>query len=208
MKGPRIVTLRHVDGELELRLRQYSALSFWHCVRADVRGYRGVRVAASTVGFWAVLSYRAASSLRRSGLDFLAIIVQVMAQLVFGCEISRKAIVGPSLVIVHPIGVFIGPHCLLGRGCTVETGAFIGSNQSPADPDDYPTLDDKVAVATGARIMGPVVIGRESRLGPNVVVLRSVPPGSIVMPPAPRIVSRDQLFGRAAGAASDSQGDS
>ena len=179
------------DGALRQRIERHAMASFRECVRADARAHGGLRRAVQVPGFWCVFSYRAAYWLRRRRLDFVAILVQLAAQLLFGCEISRKAIIGPSFVVTHPSAVFIGPHSAIGKGCTVGSGVYIGSNSHPDDPDDYALVDDKVAIGPGGRVMGPVVIGAGSQIGPNTVVLRSVPANSLVMSPAPRVIARD-----------------
>jgi serine acetyltransferase len=172
-----------------------TAVSLVSLIRADVRGFGGLGRALSTVGFFVVLSYRVSHRLFRGGLDTPALIIQLLAQLVFGCEISRKATIGPSLVIVHPAGVLIGPHCRICKGCTLGIGAFIGCNTNSADPADYPTLEDKVSIAPGARIMGSLVVGKSARIGPNVVVLSNVPANCSVLPAAPRVMSHWERAG-------------
>jgi serine O-acetyltransferase len=145
-----------------------------------------------------VLSHRVASRLSRIGLDLPACAIQLAAQMLFGCEISRKALIGPSFAMLHPGGVYIGRFCRIGKGCTVNTGVFIGSNLSPDDPRDFPTIDDGVGFAPGARVMGPVVVGSGCRVGPNAVVMRSLPANSVVVTAPPRVMLRPQLTKRSA----------
>lgn len=182
-----------VDDPLTLKFQQYDALSFRECVRSDVGALGGGWTALWSYGFWATFSYRLSHALFRAGANVPALVIQLTAQFLFRGDISRKATIGPSFVVCHPAGVFIGPHCRIGKGCTVGMSAFIGSNMHSDDPRDYPTIDDKVSIGPTACIMGPVVIGAECRIGPSAVVLRSVPANHIVMPAAARAVSRQRL---------------
>ena len=184
---------RRVDDPLTLKFEEYAALSFRECVRSDISAMGGVRSALGNYGFWATFTYRVSNALYRAGANVPALVIQLAGQCLFRGDISRKATIGPSFVVCHPAGVFIGPHCRIGKGCTFGMGAFIGSNMHSDDPGDYPTIDDKVSVGPTACIMGPVVIGAECRIGPSAVVLRNVPANHIVMPAAARVVSRQRL---------------
>jgi serine acetyltransferase len=81
---------------------------------------------------------------------------------------------------------------MIGRTFTVNSGAFIASNLDPDDPGDYPYLADGVTVSTGAKILGPIVLGKGVTLGPNTVVIKSIPPHSTVLPPSSLVISKDK----------------
>jgi len=184
---------RRADEVLTLKFEDYAALSFREGVRSDAEAWGGVRAALWSLGFWATFSYRASHALYRAGANAPALLIQLTAHFLFRGDISRKATIGPSFVVCHPLGVFIGPYCRIGKGCTVGMGAFIGSNTHPADERDYPTIDDRVSVGPSACIMGPAVIGTDCLVGPTAVVLGNVPANHIVMPAAARTMSRQNL---------------
>jgi serine O-acetyltransferase len=184
---------RQLDSDFQRRLDHYAAMSLREVVSADARLFGSWKRALSTTGFWAVLSHRVASRLSRLGLDIPACMIQLAAQIIFGCEISRRASIGPSFAMLHPVGVYIGRYCRIGKGCTVNTGTFLGSNLLPDDPCDSPTIDDGVGFGPGARVMGPVIVGAGCRVGPNAVVLRSLPANTAVVTAPSRMVLRPQF---------------
>jgi serine O-acetyltransferase len=172
-----------------------EALPLRELLRRDWSRHGGSWGAFGYVSFWVVVSYRLSHALTVCRLDILGQIVQLAACWIFRCDISRKAVIGPELVVSHPCAVFIGPHCRIGRRFTVGAAVFIGSNINHRDPADYPTIGDSVNTGPGARIMGPVVIGDEVNIGPNVVVVRSVPPRSVVLPPTCHVMQREAWNG-------------
>jgi serine O-acetyltransferase len=95
--------------------------------------------------------------------------------------------------VFHPSGIFIGPHVRIGRDCTLGPEIFIGANAPMTwdDPRDYPVIGDGVYLAPGAKILGRLSIGAGTRVGPNAVVMRTVPPKSIVAAPPCRVISAD-----------------
>jgi serine O-acetyltransferase len=168
----------------------YGRMSFLSLVREDSRRYMGALNAMLYVGFWVVLSYRISHLLHRRGLDPLGRLVQLAAQFVFKCEVNRKCTIGPGLAIFHCMDILIGPYVKIGKLATISCGNFLASRDMPFDPADYPLLGDGVVVGPGAKVVGPVVIGNESWIGPNAVVMKNVAPYSNVMPPNCLTVSR------------------
>jgi serine O-acetyltransferase len=165
--------------------------SLWALLKDDCRVHGGLKAAGSYVSFWVVVSYRISHGLVEAGFDFPARLVQLAAWFLFRSNISRKAIIGHELIVSHPCGVMIGPHCRIGRRCVVGAGVFIGASNSQAAPSEYPVLHDGVQTGPGARIIGPVVVGDHVLIGPNVVVMRHVPAHSVVLPPSCHVVSRE-----------------
>ena len=81
----------------------------------------------------------------------------------------------------------------IGRDCTLGPEIFIGANTPMKwdDPCDYPVIGDGVDLAPGAKILGRLSIGAGTRVGPNAVVMRTVPPKSIVAAAPCRVISAD-----------------
>jgi len=178
---------------LSVKFHEYDSLSFFSVLSEDVKRYKGWKNALIYYGFWIVLLYRLSHCLHKNHLDYLAIIIQFVTKIITGCDISRKAVIGPKLSIFHPQSIFVGPYVKMGQSCTIGPNCFIGSSKSAADPDDYPVIDDKVFISSGAQILGCITIGEKTHIGPNAVVMKDVPANSIVAPPTSRIFSKEKF---------------
>jgi serine O-acetyltransferase len=87
--------------------------------------------------------------------------------------IGRGADFGPGLVIVHSFGIVINTHVKAGRNLVLEHGVTIGAEKNLS-----PTLGDNVFIGAGAKVIGPVKIGSDVRIGANAVVTRDLPDGA------------------------------
>ena len=105
----------------------------------------------------------------------------------WGIEVPRATTIGPGLYIGHAGCVVVSPDAVLGRHVTLSHDVTIGVAHHEGERG-APTIDDEVYVAPGARITGPIRIGRRARIGPNAVVFRDVPPGAKVVVPEPRVI--------------------
>ncbi len=111
------------------------------------------------------------------------LIGRVISQLVrnrTGIEIHPGATIGPELFIDHGMGVVIGETAEIGKGVTIYHGVTLGAT-SLNKGKRHPTLEDYVVVGAGAKVLGNIQIGANSRIGANSVVLKSVPPNSVVV---------------------------
>ncbi len=173
-------------------LLQYQSITFRTLVYEDAMRYKRLKNALFATGFWAVFIYRLSHLCYRRGFNPVGMLLQFFNQMVFRCEISRKAIIGPALAIFHCNDIFIAPYVILGSKTTVGSGVFIASNNKPFDPADYPWIDDGVSFYAGAKVLGPIVIGKYSSIAPNAVVMKNIPSFSTVMPPNCMIIQRDK----------------
>lgn len=106
-----------------------------------------------------------------------------------GVEIHPGAKIGPGLFIDHGMGVVIGETAELGKCVTLYHGVTLGG-VSLNKGKRHPTLGDHVVVGAGAKILGAITIGENSRIGANAVVVRSVPPESVVVGVPGQVVVR------------------
>ncbi len=120
----------------------------------------------------AVVLFRIGQSARRLA-PLLGAVVRYFNQVLTGADISLDAVIGPGFVLYHPSGVVIGPHCRLGRRCTIMQGATLGSG--PNGRGGAPRLGDHVYVGPGAQVIGGIEIGSHAMIGANAVVLRDIP---------------------------------
>jgi len=108
-----------------------------------------------------------------------------------GVEIHPGAQIGSGLFIDHGMGVVIGETAELGKCVTLYHGVTLGG-VSLNKGKRHPTLGDHVVVGAGAKILGAITIGENSRIGANAVVVKSVPPESVVVGVPGQVVLRSQ----------------
>jgi serine O-acetyltransferase len=115
---------------------------------------------------------------------------------VTGADIQPTAIIGPGLLIHHPVGIVIGCGAIVGGHCTILQNATIGEKYALNDIHKYPTLGNNVTVCAGACIIGPCQIGDNSIVGANAVVFSDVPPDSTAVGIPAVIKSRGTKLGQ------------
>jgi serine O-acetyltransferase len=108
-----------------------------------------------------------------------------------GIEIHPGATVGRGLFIDHGMGVVIGETAEIGADVTLYHGVTLGGT-SLAKGKRHPTLGDRVVVGAGAKILGAITIGADSRIGANAVVVKSVPANSVVVGVPGQVVRRSR----------------
>ncbi len=131
-------------------------------------------------GLHAVWTHRLSHWLWTHGSKLLARWVSQLARGLTGIEIHPGAVIGPGLFIDHGMGVVIGETAEVGADVTLYHGVTLGGT-SLSKGKRHPTLQDRVVVGAGAKVLGAITIGADSRIGANAVVIRSVPPNSIVV---------------------------
>jgi serine O-acetyltransferase len=133
-----------------------------------------VRAAARngpTVRFLAVALLRLAQATGRHA-PLAGSAVKQLNHILTGCDVAYQAQIGPGLILYHPTGVVIGPHCRIGARARIMQGATIGSDAVVVvdrDPGS-PTIGDDVFIGPGAAIFGPVQLGDRVQVGANAVV--------------------------------------
>jgi serine O-acetyltransferase len=145
-----------------------------------------------TVRFLAVALLRAAQgSGRRAGP--LGSIFKQLNHLLTGCDVAYQAEIGPGLVLYHPTGVVVGPHCRLGARARIMQGATIGSDAVIVGEEagGSPTIGDDVFIGPGAAVFGDVRVGDRVQVGANSVVTSSFP-DDVVIAGAPARVIRER----------------
>lgn len=144
-------------------------------------------------GLQATAMYRVARWCAQHRLGPLAEILTRASQVFYSVDVAHQAEIGPGFVLRHPSDVVVGRGCRIGRNVTIFNGVTLGNrfSGSAARPDGSPVIKDNVFIGTGAKILGPVEVGRDSVIGANAVVTRSVPPGSTVVGNPARVVGRN-----------------
>ncbi len=151
-------------------------------------------VALCYSGVHAVWAHRLSHRLWRRGRHLPARALSQLVRCATGVEIHPAACIGNRLFIDHGSGVVIGETAEVGDDVTLYHGVTLGGI-STDHGKRHPTVGDRVVVGAGAKILGPVTLGTESRIGANAVVLRSVPDGSVVVGVPGQVIARRGLAG-------------
>ena len=128
----------------------------------------------------ALFFHRIAHLFYRRGVFFPARLVSELARWLTGIEIHPGARIGERLVIDHGMGVVIGETAEVGDDCIIFHGVTLGGIKF--DPiKRHPTVGNRVLIGTGAKILGPIRLGDDSRVGANSVVTKDVGAGQTVV---------------------------
>lgn len=131
-------------------------------------------------GLHAVWFYRVSNALWRREFRWLARWLMHWARWLTGIEIHPGATIGRRFFIDHGMGIVIGETTEIGNDVTLYHGVTLGGT-TWEKKKRHPTLGDGVIVGTGAKVLGAIHIGEQSRIGANSVVLRDVPAHSTVV---------------------------
>lgn len=131
-------------------------------------------------GLHAIWAHRIAHYFFRKKWFFLARFTSQVSRFFTGIEIHPGAVIGRRFFIDHGMGVVIGETCIIGNDVTLYQGVTLGGTGKERGKR-HPTLEDNVLVATGAKVLGSIVIGENSKVGAGSVVLKNVPPDSTVV---------------------------
>ena len=140
-------------------------------------------------GLHAVWGSRLSHWLWMHDLKLLARWVSQLARALTGIEIHPGAKIDPGLFIDHGMGVVIGETAEVGANVTLYHGVTLGGT-SLEKGKRHPTLGEGVVVGAGAKILGAITVGAYSRVGANAVVVKDVPPNSVVVGVPGRVVVR------------------
>jgi serine O-acetyltransferase len=140
-------------------------------------------------GVQAVIFYRLTHFLWRYKLRWLARFISTLARWITGIEIHPGAVIGRRFFIDHGMGVVIGETTIIGDDCMLYHGVTLGGTTWDK-VKRHPTLKNGVVIGAGAKILGPVTLGNNVRVGSNSVVVRSIDDNETVVGIPGRIVRK------------------
>lgn len=143
----------------------------------------------------ALIFYRIAHSLYNKKLFFMARLFSQLGRFLTGIEIHPGAKIGKGLFIDHGMGVVIGETAEIGDNVTIYHGVTLGGTGKEKGKR-HPTVGDNAIIGTGAKVLGPILIGTGAKIGANAVVLQDVPakatavgiPAKIINTKKPKII--------------------
>ena len=144
------------------------------------RGIGRAEILMTYGGVQAVLLHRVAHAMNDSGVPLVPHAVANASRVFTGIEIHPAAEIGDALFIDHGAGVVIGETAEIGDNVTLYQGVTLGGTGF-ARGKRHPTVEDDVIIGSGAKLLGPITVGRGAKVGANSVVIHDVPANSTVV---------------------------
>lgn len=166
-------------------------------------------------GVHALIIHRFSHWLWNLRLRWLARFTSHIGRFLTGIEIHPGAAIGRRVFIDHGMGVVVGETAVIGDDCTLYHGVTLGGT-SWKKGKRHPTLENGVVIGAGAKVLGPITVGKEAKIGSNAVVVKDVPAGATAIGIPARILDQDivqqrdniaQKIGFSAYAVSDDMND-
>tara|TARA_B100000965_G_C19493896_1_gene714301 strand:+ start:366 stop:941 length:576 start_codon:yes stop_codon:yes gene_type:complete len=138
-------------------------------------------------GIKAVFFHKIANFFYLAKIDLAARFISQLSRFLTGIEIHPGAKIGKNLFIDHGMGVVIGETSEIGNNVTIYHMVTLGGISPSIDSNNqrqikrHPTLMDNVVVGSGAQILGPVIIGKNAKVGANAVVTKDVPDNAVMI---------------------------
>lgn len=128
-------------------------------------------------GVWAIVNHRFAHFLYRKKFKRIARVISGISRFLTGVDIHPGATIGRRVFIDHATGIVIGETAIIGNEVLLYQGVTLGG-VSLEKEKRHPTLENGVVVGAGAKILGNITIGENSKIGANSVVVKDVPANS------------------------------
>ncbi|MBS7823897.1 serine O-acetyltransferase [Wohlfahrtiimonas chitiniclastica] len=143
-------------------------------------------------GLWAVWGHRISHFLWHHHCKLLARWLSTVTRFLTGIEIHPGAKIGRRFFIDHGMGVVIGETTEIGNDCTLYHGVTLGGT-SLNEGKRHPTLGNNVIIGAGAKILGPITLGDNAKVGSNSVVTKPIPENTTAVGIPARIVKHNTL---------------
>ncbi len=143
-------------------------------------------------GVHALIIHRCSHWLWNLRLRWLARFCSHLGRFLTGIEIHPGAILGHRVFIDHGMGVVIGETAVIGDDCTLYHGVTLGGT-SWKKGKRHPTLERGVIIGAGAKVLGPITIGMNAKIGSNAVVVKDVPAGATAVGIPARILDQVKI---------------
>ncbi len=181
----------------ELTPQQSAGTGFLAGVRADLAAAlqrdpaarSHLEIALLYPGLHAIWFHRLGHWLWQRDLKLMARWLSQLARALTGIEIHPGAIIGRRVFIDHGMGVVIGETAQVGDDVTLYHGVTLGGT-ALSKGKRHPTIGDRVTIGAGAKVLGNITVGADSRIGANAVVVKPVPESSVVVGVPGQVVRR------------------
>ncbi len=156
-------------------------------IKRDPAAKSKLSVILTYPGVKAVFMHKIANFFAVAKFDLIARIVSQFSRFMTGIEIHPKAKIGKNLFIDHGMGVVIGETSDIGDNVTIYHNVTLGgispsiNSENQRETKRHPTLHDYVVVGSGAQVLGPIVVGKNAKIGANAVVTKNVPENGVMV---------------------------
>lgn len=151
-----------------------------------------IEVLVAYPGLWAIWGHRVSHFLWSHNWKLIARWLSTVTRFLTGIEIHPGAKIGRRFFIDHGMGVVIGETAEIGNDCTLYHGVTLGGT-SLHEGKRHPTLGNNVVVGAGAKILGPITLGHNAKVGSNSVATKDVPENSTAVGIPARIIKKDPI---------------
>jgi len=166
-------------------------------IRQDIRAAKErdpavpstLQVVFAYPGVHAIWGHRVSHWLWERGAKLAARTIGEITRILTGVDIHPGAILGSRLFIDHATGVVIGETAEVGEDVMIYHGVTLGGSGRDTGKR-HPTIGDRVVIGAGAKVLGAIKIGDDSRIGANAVVVKEVPSSAVVVGVPGQIISR------------------
>ncbi len=173
-------------------------LSFWKQLKEDFyMPYRcdpaiksKLEIFFNYPGVWAIVCYRVAHRLYIKGWQRVARVIMGINQIITNIDIHPACKIGRRVFIDHGFGVVIGETAIVGDDVLIYQQVTLGGVSLQKGIKRHPTLENGVVVGGGAKILGDITIGENSKVGANSVVIQNVPPNSTAVGIPAKVVKK------------------
>jgi serine O-acetyltransferase len=141
-------------------------------------------------GVHALIIHRLAHWIWRKRFFWFARFISHIGRWLTGIEIHPGATIGRRVFIDHGMGVVIGETAVIGDDCTLYHGVTLGGT-SWNKGKRHPTLEQGVVIGAGAKVLGPITIGKGAKIGSNAVVVKDVPENATAVGIPARILEQE-----------------
>lgn len=162
---------------------------FYAIFERDPAASNAIEVLLTYPGFHAILLHRIAHWLWGRRVPLIPRLLSHISRFLTGVEMHPGARIGSGFFIDHGMGVVVGETTIIGNNVTLFQGVTLGGTGKEKGKR-HPTLGNNIVVGVGAKVLGDIVIGDNTKIGANSVVLESVPPDSTVVGVPGRVVKQ------------------
>lgn len=192
-----------IKEELPKTEEEHKQISLWKQIKEDFSVPKlndpalnsNIELFFNYPGVWAVINHRIANKLYKKNFKITARIVMGLTQFFCNMDIHPAATIGRRVFIDHGIGVVIGETAIVEDDVLIYQGVTLGG-VSLNKGKRHPTIKANSVIGSGAKILGNITVGKNSKIGANSVVICDVPKNSTAVGVPAKIIKRDDRNGR------------